>query len=169
MSIPRQPIASTRGSKLRDTVSITNSGSFKFTKSNRSSTSSGAGSSGAGSSDAGAGSALRLPISASDVLEARYTGKAALRDEMLHGNPVLMRTLEALGMVGTRPLGSDRAWEIAKMYLAPSVRGSGLAQRLIDTAEMHGEGGAEEVAGQALADALRTGVPRSELFIISKA
>lgn len=44
---------------------------------------------------------------------------------------------QALGMVGTRPLGSDRAWEIAKMYLAPAARGSGLAQRLIETAHAH--------------------------------
>lgn len=43
----------------------------------------------------------------------------------------------ALGMVGTRPLGSDAAWEIAKMYLDRQARGSGLAQELIDTAEAH--------------------------------
>lgn len=42
-----------------------------------------------------------------------------------------------MGMVGTRPLGSDRAWEICKMYLDRAARGSGLAQRLIDTAEGH--------------------------------
>lgn len=44
---------------------------------------------------------------------------------------------QALGMVGTRPLGSDTAWEICKMYLDRGARGSGLAQRLIDTAEGH--------------------------------
>jgi GNAT superfamily N-acetyltransferase len=43
----------------------------------------------------------------------------------------------ALGMVGTRPLGSDQAFEICKMYLDRAARGSGLAQRLIATAEGH--------------------------------
>ena len=57
-----------------------------------------------------------------------------------------------------------RAAEVGALHQALEM-----GWRLIDTAEMHGEGGAEEVAGQALADALRTGVPRSELFIISKA
>jgi GNAT superfamily N-acetyltransferase len=42
-----------------------------------------------------------------------------------------------MGMVGTRPLGSDAAFEICKMYLDRAARGSGLAQRLIDTAEAH--------------------------------
>ena len=46
----------------------------------------------------------------------------------------------ATGMVGTRPLGSDAAFEICKMYLDSSARGSGLAQRLIDTAETHARG-----------------------------
>ncbi len=44
-----------------------------------------------------------------------------------------------------------------------------MGYRLIDTAEMYGEGGAEEVVGQALAEALRSGVVRrDELFIVSK-
>ncbi|HEY2926518.1 aldo/keto reductase [Piscinibacter sp.] len=44
-----------------------------------------------------------------------------------------------------------------------------LGYRLIDTAEMYGEGGAEEVVGQAVAEALRAGdVRREELFIVSK-
>jgi len=38
------------------------------------------------------------------------------------------------GMVGTRPLG-DGVWEICKMYTDAALRGSGLAQRLIDAAE----------------------------------
>ena len=42
--------------------------------------------------------------------------------------------------------------------------------RLFDTAEMYGEGGAERVLGQALAQALREpGVQREELRIVSKA
>lgn len=51
-----------------------------------------------------------MPISASDVLEGSYDGKRALRDEMAHGNPVLMRTLEALGMVG--PYTMTSPWEM---------------------------------------------------------
>jgi diketogulonate reductase-like aldo/keto reductase len=44
-----------------------------------------------------------------------------------------------------------------------------LGYRLIDTAEMYGEGGSEEVVGQAVAEALRAGdVRREELFIVSK-
>jgi diketogulonate reductase-like aldo/keto reductase len=44
-----------------------------------------------------------------------------------------------------------------------------LGYRLFDTAEMYGEGGAEEVLGGALADAMRAGeVARDELFIVSK-
>jgi diketogulonate reductase-like aldo/keto reductase len=44
-----------------------------------------------------------------------------------------------------------------------------MGYRLIDTAEMYGEGGAETVIGQALAEALRAGdVTRDELFIVSK-
>ncbi|WP_066342918.1 aldo/keto reductase [Azohydromonas lata] len=44
-----------------------------------------------------------------------------------------------------------------------------LGVRLFDTAEMYGEGGAEEVLGQALAEALRAGdVRREELTIVSK-
>ena len=44
-----------------------------------------------------------------------------------------------------------------------------MGYRLIDTAEMYGEGGAEEIVGQAVAEALRAGdVRREELFIVSK-
>ena len=44
-----------------------------------------------------------------------------------------------------------------------------LGYRLIDTAEMYGEGGAETVVGQAVAEALRASeVRRDELFIVSK-
>jgi GNAT superfamily N-acetyltransferase len=38
------------------------------------------------------------------------------------------------GMVATRPLG-DGVWELCKMYMRPSLRGGGMAQRLIGTAE----------------------------------
>ncbi|HWX51469.1 MAG TPA: GNAT family N-acetyltransferase [Roseomonas sp.] len=41
------------------------------------------------------------------------------------------------GMVATRPLGSDRAWEICKMYVEKAQRGTGLAHALISAAEDH--------------------------------
>jgi len=44
-----------------------------------------------------------------------------------------------------------------------------MGYRLIDSAEMYGDGGAEEVVGAALAEALRAGVvAREELVIVSK-
>jgi diketogulonate reductase-like aldo/keto reductase len=44
-----------------------------------------------------------------------------------------------------------------------------LGYRLIDTAEMYGEGGAESVLGQAIGEALRAGdVRREALFVVSK-
>ncbi|MBK1656953.1 GNAT family N-acetyltransferase [Paracraurococcus ruber] len=42
---------------------------------------------------------------------------------------------KVVGMVGTRPMHSDRAWEICRMYVAADQRGSGLAARLLETAE----------------------------------
>ncbi len=42
-----------------------------------------------------------------------------------------------VGMVGTRPLRNDAAYEICRMYVAKDQRGSGLAQRLLDVAEEH--------------------------------
>ena len=50
------------------------------------------------------------------------------------------------GMVATRPLGSDRAWEICKMYVQASERGSGLAHTLLGGAEDYArEHGAERI------------------------
>ena len=44
-----------------------------------------------------------------------------------------------------------------------------LGYRLIDTAEMYGEGGAEEVVGRAVAEAVRAGaVTRKDLLVVSK-
>ncbi|WP_043335761.1 GNAT family N-acetyltransferase [Belnapia moabensis] len=40
-----------------------------------------------------------------------------------------------VGMVGTRPLNNDQAYEICRMYVAVPERGTGLSQRLLDTAE----------------------------------
>ena len=72
----------------------------------------------------------------------------------------------ALGL-GTWHMGEaagTRAAEIAAVRLALEI-----GYRVIDTAEMYGEGGAEEVVGRAVAEALRAGVvARDELFVVSK-
>ena len=72
----------------------------------------------------------------------------------------------ALGL-GTWRLGEStraRAAEVAAVRLALQI-----GCRLIDTAEMYGEGGAEEVVGEAVAQALAAGeLTRDELFIVSK-
>ena len=72
----------------------------------------------------------------------------------------------ALGL-GTWKMGEaprQQAAEVAAVRLALEM-----GYRLIDTAEMYGEGGAETVVGQALAEALRAGtVARPDLFIVSK-
>ncbi|MDI3309388.1 MAG: GNAT family N-acetyltransferase [Acetobacteraceae bacterium] len=44
---------------------------------------------------------------------------------------------QVVGMVGTRPLREDAAWEICRMYVAKDQRGTGLAHRLLDMAEAH--------------------------------
>jgi diketogulonate reductase-like aldo/keto reductase len=72
----------------------------------------------------------------------------------------------ALGL-GTWRLGERadrRADEVKAVRLALE-----LGYRVIDTAEMYGEGGAEQVVGQALAEAMRAGtVRRDEVFVVSK-
>ncbi|WP_093218216.1 MULTISPECIES: aldo/keto reductase [unclassified Variovorax] len=85
-----------------------------------------------------------------------------------------MRTLQlptggampVLGL-GTWRMGEDpgrRAAEVKAVREAIA-----LGYRLIDTAEMYGEGGAETVVGQAVGEALRAGdVRREELFVVSK-
>ncbi len=74
-------------------------------------------------------------------------------------------TRPALGL-GTWRLGEDtshRAAEVAALRLALDG-----GWRVIDTAEMYGDGGAETVLGQALLPALRRGLVRNELFVVSK-
>ncbi|MFT3953626.1 MAG: aldo/keto reductase [Piscinibacter sp.] len=75
-------------------------------------------------------------------------------------------TRPALGL-GTWRMGESaraRAAEVAAVRLALEI-----GYRVIDTAEMYGEGGAEEVVGQALAEALRAGtVTRDQVFVVSK-
>ena len=74
--------------------------------------------------------------------------------------------LPALGL-GTWRMGEAarrKSEEVAAIRLAFE-----LGYRLIDTAEMYGEGGAEQVVGQAIGEALRAGtLERDELFIVSK-
>jgi diketogulonate reductase-like aldo/keto reductase len=84
-------------------------------------------------------------------------------------NPVTLpdgTSMPALGL-GTWRMGearSSRGAEIAAVRTAIE-----LGYRLIDSAEMYGEGGAEEVVGRAVADALRAGdVRRDDLFVVSK-
>ncbi|MBX3607992.1 MAG: aldo/keto reductase [Piscinibacter sp.] len=75
-------------------------------------------------------------------------------------------TRPALGL-GTWRMGESaraRAAEVAAVRLALE-----LGYRVIDSAEMYGEGGAEEVVGRALAEALRAGtVRREDVFVVSK-
>ena len=74
--------------------------------------------------------------------------------------------LPVLGL-GTWRLGEDpgkRDSEIRTLHAA-----SAMGYRLIDTAEMYGEGGAEQVVGRAVAEALRAGdVRREALYVVSK-
>lgn len=75
-------------------------------------------------------------------------------------------TCPSLGL-GTWRMGEskrERAAEVAAVRLALEI-----GYRVIDTAEMYGEGGAEEVVGQALAEAVRAGtLTRDEVFVVSK-
>ena len=74
--------------------------------------------------------------------------------------------LSSLGL-GTWRMGeqaSRRADEVAAVRAALA-----LGWRVIDTAEMYGEGGAEEVVGLALADAFGRGaLTREDVFVVSK-
>ena len=70
------------------------------------------------------------------------------------------RSIPVLGQ-GTWRMGDDpsrRQEEVEALRL-----GLNLGMNLIDTAEMYGEGGAEEVVGEAIEDR-----PRAEVFIVSK-
>ncbi len=74
--------------------------------------------------------------------------------------------LPSLGL-GTWRMGeaaSRRRGEVAAVRSALE-----LGYRVIDTAEMYGEGGAETVVGEAVAGAIRDGtVAREQLFVVSK-
>ena len=74
--------------------------------------------------------------------------------------------LPRLGL-GTWGMGESKARRGEEV--AAVRRAIHMGYRLIDTAEMYGEGGAEEVVGEALAQALQAGeVARDEMFIVSK-
>ena len=75
-------------------------------------------------------------------------------------------SIPALGL-GTWRMGESRA---SRQTEVAAVRTAiGLGYRLIDTAEMYGEGGAEEVVGHGVAEAVRAGeVRREELLVVSK-
>ena len=74
--------------------------------------------------------------------------------------------MPVLGL-GTWRMGESPASRGAE--IAAVRRAIELGYRLVDTAEMYGEGGAEEVVGTALADAIRAGdVRREELVVVSK-
>lgn len=75
-------------------------------------------------------------------------------------------SLPVLGL-GTWRMGEERRRRAAEVAAVRSALGMGY--RLIDTAEMYGEGGAEEVVGQAIAAALRQGdIERDQLVVVSK-
>jgi diketogulonate reductase-like aldo/keto reductase len=74
-----------------------------------------------------------------------------------------------------RPALGLGTWRMGESAAARSMEVRALREafeigyRAIDTAEMYGEGGAEEVVGQALDEAARAGLPRNGFFVVSKA
>ena len=75
-------------------------------------------------------------------------------------------SLPKLGL-GTWRMGEDASRRQAEVAAVREALAMGY--RLIDTAEMYGEGGAESVVGAALAEALRVGdVRRDDLVVVSK-
>lgn len=75
-------------------------------------------------------------------------------------------TVPALGL-GTWRMGEARTSRVVEVAAVRSA--IELGYRLIDSAEMYGEGGAEEIVGQAVTEAVRAGdVQREDLFIVSK-
>jgi len=76
------------------------------------------------------------------------------------------RQLPSLGL-GTWRMGESEARRRSEVAAVRAAIDMGW--RVIDTAEMYGEGGAERVVGEAIAGALRVGaVARDELFVVSK-
>jgi diketogulonate reductase-like aldo/keto reductase len=86
-------------------------------------------------------------------------------DKTMHDDPIPTITLQsgidipALGQ-GTWGMGEDAGY--ANEEIASLKAGLDLGMTLIDTAEMYGDGGAEEIVGQAI------GGRRDEVFLVSK-
>lgn len=69
--------------------------------------------------------------------------------------------------LGTWRLGEDACTRLGEIHTLHAAIAMGY--RLIDTAEMYGEGGAEQVVGEAVAAAIHAGdVNREALFLVSK-
>jgi diketogulonate reductase-like aldo/keto reductase len=76
------------------------------------------------------------------------------------------RQLPSLGL-GTWRMGESAARRKSEIAAVRLALDSGW--RVIDTAEMYGDGGAEEIVGVAVGEALRAGaLSRDELFVVSK-
>jgi diketogulonate reductase-like aldo/keto reductase len=75
-------------------------------------------------------------------------------------------TIPCLGL-GTWRMGESMARRSAEVAAVRAAIEMGY--RLIDSAEMYGEGGAEELVGRAVAESIRTGaLARGDLFVVSK-
>lgn len=75
-------------------------------------------------------------------------------------------TMPRLGL-GTWGMGESPA--LRSLEVATVRTAIGMGYRMIEAAEMYGDGGAEEVVGEALTQALRASeVQRDALFIVSK-
>ena len=83
---------------------------------------------------------------------------ASLRLPSGHGLP-------ALGL-GTWRMGESRARRNHELGALRNALDMGY--RAFDTAEMYAEGGAEQLLGEALAQALRGSIAREQLFVVSK-
>ena len=80
-------------------------------------------------------------------------------------SPTELLAWPTLGL-GTWQLGESPAAQASDMRVVREAIDIGY--RLIDTAEMYGDGGAERVVGAAVNDALRSGLHRDDLVIVSK-
>ena len=65
---------------------------------------------------------------------------------------------QVVGMIATRPL-PDNVWEVCRVYVRPMLHGSGLGQRLLDTAEVHAVAAGADAAGSVERHAVRAGAP----------
>src|SRR5215204_2965524 len=76
------------------------------------------------------------------------------------------RSVPALGL-GTWRMGETKRTQAAE--IAAVTTAIGIGYRLIDTAEMYGDGGAEEVVGAGIHESIQAStVRREDLIIVSK-